>query len=54
MINVFKAVGLTILIVFAAIFVLAVVYISMWMVAGIAVILLLISTYSLLQAKSQI
>ena len=49
--NLFKAIGFTILVVLVIIITLATLYITMWLVVGIAIVMLLVFTFKVLQAK---
>ena len=49
---IFKTFGLTLSVVFVIIAVIAMVYVTMWFMFGIAVILLFFSIYYMLQAKA--
>jgi hypothetical protein len=49
--NLFKAVGFTVLVVLVIIITLATLYITMWLVVGIAIVMLLVFTFKVLQAK---
>jgi hypothetical protein len=52
--NLFKAIGFTILVVLAIIITLATLYITMWLVIGIAIVMLLVFTFKVLQAKENL
>ena len=52
--NLFKAIGFTILVVLAIIITLATLYITMWLVVGIAIVMLLVFTFKVLQAKENL
>jgi hypothetical protein len=52
--NLFKAIGFTILVVLVIIITLATLYITMWLVVGIAIVMLLVFTFKVLQAKENL
>ena len=52
--NLFKAIGFTILVVLVIIITLATLYITMWLVVGIAIVMLLVFTFKVLQAKEDL
>jgi len=52
--NLFKAIGFTISVVLVIIITLATLYITMWLVVGIAIVMLLVFTFKVLQAKENL
>jgi len=52
--NLFKAIGFTTLVVLVIIITLATLYITMWLVVGIAIVMLLVFTFKVLQAKENL
>jgi len=52
--NLFKAIGFTVLVVLVIIITLATLYITMWLVVGIAIVMLLVFTFKVLQAKENL
>ena len=52
--SILKALGLTISVVLSIVLLIAMLYVTMWFVAGMAIVLLFLSIYYLLQAKDRI
>jgi hypothetical protein len=54
MINILKAIGFTFMVVLVIVFTIAILYVSMWLTVGLAIVFLLMFTMKTLQAKQNL